>query len=280
MPPRSSRRRTRRQVVHRPEFLPLEPRVLLADGRNVFAHLIGRIDSFPGSDSALIQVGSGDFSLSRRQVVLGVLATGDPAGLDPGLIRVTPLGRARRHVLLQKQNTAGSQASLTLASVSAGTFELKVNSQRGTTGPYQFEVYLAGDANGDYRVDHTDLSLIRSFLPRGHGRFSRGFLTPGGYDLEADANRDGRITAHDYLVVLRNLGASTQIRPLTLTALDPASDPDGDGRVASDSVLLVGQARPGAEIELDRGGDGTIEQTTQADSQGRFTFAVVLDLSR
>jgi Bacterial Ig-like domain/Bacterial Ig domain/LVIVD repeat len=282
MPPRPNRRRpTRRQLTYSPSILPLEQRVLLADGSNIFAHLQGEINSFPSAGVSTIQLSASNFSTPRRQVVLGFVASGEPAGLDPGGIQVKPFGRLHRSLSLSKQDIPGSRSSLTLASLGTGTFELKVDAQHGTTGAYQIDVFLAGDANGDYRVDREDLSLIRSLLPGWHAGFSRRrSFSPGGYKLEADADRDGRITIHDYHLALRNLGASTNVRPLTLTAdllTSPAVTlPDGTVATSVVNQSIAGMTLPGAVVQLDIAQDGSVDATQQANNAGAFGFGVAL----
>jgi hypothetical protein len=68
-------------------------------------------------------------------------------------------------------------------------------------------------------------------------------------------------------------------QPLTLTAgLDASSNPDGNGVVTGPNVTISGQTAAGATVKLDQGDTGTFTQTTTADAQGHYQFAVTIGI--
>ncbi len=84
-----------------------------------------------------------------------------------------------------------------------------------SAGALQLAVSLGGDVNGDRQADLKDGTLIKCQ----YGATSASPL----YNGLADANRDGRIDSSDYADWRTNLGDSTSLNPLTLTAaISPA----------------------------------------------------------
>ena len=82
---------------------------------------------------------------------------------------------------------AGKSQSLVLAHVTAGSYTLTLGADRGTSGAYQLDVFLAGDANFDRQATLDDGTLIRAITGAKSGDPS--------YRVEADANFDGLISS-------------------------------------------------------------------------------------
>src|SRR5262249_51216101 len=144
-------------------------------------------------------------------------------------------------VLLRRDRPAGDATELMLAKVGRGPVDLRMVAGQAAMGPATIGVYLAGDANGDHRVTARDLALIRSLHGVHEGQ--------SGDSLDADVNGDGVINARDWRLARLNLGVSTRVRPLAVTAaVSSASDPDGNGVVTSPTVLLAGRTAPGAIV--------------------------------
>lgn len=247
----------------------LEPRALLST-LTPFARFQGRITGSVG-DPVAVQVGTADFGLAPgNRVILRFDARSAGDGtLDPGALRLESATPGGAWVLTRRADVPGGTASVTLASVDPGTATFRPTAQGGTEGDYELDVSLAGDIDGDGRVDDRDLQAIRGALGR---RADAEGVAPA-----ADVNGDGWVGLLDLLVAVRNFGASTDTRPLeTSFEIDPAADPDGDGRIDADEVDVVGRTTPGATVRLDLGADGSFEQTATADDAGDFRFTVPL----
>src|SRR4051812_10014999 len=98
MAAKRKRHSRRRQTSVCPSVLPLEDRILLALGRGAFAQINAEIGSTPG-DAIPIHVDISDFTTSRRRVLVGFSASPDAGGLDPGRVRIQPIGYQPRLIL-------------------------------------------------------------------------------------------------------------------------------------------------------------------------------------
>jgi hypothetical protein len=265
----SDRRAVRRQRRSRSrrglDLEALENRLLLTRASTSFARLIAPI-TVPGERTAIpVLISPDDFALRRcGRVILGFVshATGaNPFHSSP--VHIVSKQRFGARVLTDR----GEPPNLTLAGVPAGRLSLLVGTASNTPGSPEVDVFLAGDTNGDFRVDRRDLRSIRLRLGARQGQ--------PRYRLAADVDRNGRIDFRDWRLARVNFGTATLLRPLTVSeALDVESDPDGDGLVNRRDVAVVGQTAPGALVQLDQGGDGSFEQATVADRDGRYRFAV------
>ncbi len=95
------------------------------------------------------------------------------------------------------------------------------------------------------------------------------------YLPNADINGNGWIGDWDLRLAQQNLGASTHVRPLSLSAaVDRTFDPTGRETVSQPDITIVGHTEPGATLALDQGNVGTTSQVTSADANGLFHFAI------
>ena len=132
-----------------------------------------------------------------------LLSAADGSALDPGLIQVGPRNEGGVEVGgAQKPDTAGSNASLTLASLLPGEYQVTVRGEHGTTGAYRLDVRLAGDADGDLDVDADDLALI--------AELSGAKLGDAEYSPLADVDRNGVVNGGDRQRTEANLGAAAE----------------------------------------------------------------------
>ncbi len=183
---------SRKRFATGPGVESLEQRVLLADGLNTFARFSGDVAVRREVDEIAMRIDPADFTLHQRQVLLGfALRASDSQTLDPGAIKVTQLSGSGggEEIVLQKLDTAGDLTSLTLARLGRGDFAARVRGELGTTGSYELDVFLAGDANADFRVDQQDVDRIRGL--RGVRRADPGYL------VDADVDRNGTINRLD-----------------------------------------------------------------------------------
>lgn len=201
---RSSSTRPWKRKSYRPSLDMLEDRTLLASGFNSFGLLSGELTTSTERDVLAVDLRRADFTLPAGRLLLGV-SMNPLAGssVNPAAIGVTP-----GLTVLRKANTT-DVSSLTLVQLKPQTLAVKVRGTSGT-GAYKVDFFLAGDANGDFRVDAEDLKLIRSLYGKRFGR--------SGYLLDADVNRDKVINVTDRLLAKRNLGVSTVLRPPTINA--------------------------------------------------------------
>src|SRR5208337_4754236 len=254
----------------RPRFRPcaeaLERRELLSAD----ASLLGQFTmaSATPSDPAAItmHVSRSEFTFHHNRVLLS-LAIKAPAGSSgPVTMTVTPQKGSSETILAENNQPSGGATDVFVVSVTPGNYVVQAE-MPDATGPLQFNMSLVGDANGDHKVTAQDIRLIRSLKGLKVGQ--------PGYSLAADPTAAGTINAEDVSLASLNLGAAMKVEPLMLTAgLDPSSNPDGNGVVTSSNVTISGQTQPGATVRLDQGDTGTFTQTTTADAQGNYHFAV------
>ena len=254
----------------RPRLRPcteaLEQRELLSAD----ASLLGQFTmaSATPSDPAAItmHVSRSEFTFHHNRVLLS-LAIKAPAGSSfPVTMTMTPQKGSSERILAENNQPSGGATDVFVVSVTPGNYVVQAE-MPDATGPLQFNMSLVGDANGDHKVTAQDIRLIRSLKGLKVGQ--------PGYSLAADPTADGTINAKDVSLARLNLGAAMKVEPLMLTAgLDPSSNPDMNGVVTSSNVTISGQTQPGATVRLDQGDTGTFNQTTTADAQGNYHFAV------
>ncbi|MDG3007669.1 dockerin type I repeat-containing protein [Paludisphaera mucosa] len=250
----------------------LEDRTLLSGGTR-FAVYQGQLTT-QSSDAFTVQIDRHGFRPARgNQVLLRIDSRASGGTLDPGAVDLDSTGPRAVRVVSERDDAGSGTDGITVAAAGPGALTIRPTAEGGTQGGYEVGVSLAGDVNGDYRVDRADLFAIRSAIGR----------TPGSTSAPeaADVDGDGAINLRDWSLAFRNLGAATSIRPLDLTAkVDPSDDPDGDRTVDEDvaETDLIGTAAPGSTIRLDVGGDGTFDATTTAAADGSYRFAVPLNL--
>jgi hypothetical protein len=165
----------------------LDDRLLLSTtGMTPFAEFSGTLDS-QGRATIPIDVQPQEFPFPLGGNLLLTAQT------DRG-ITVT----SGRHVVSSRANGRA------LLAVAAGDSVLVLRQPQGT--PYSLAVGVAGDASGDDTGTRHDMALIRSDIVH-----HTGAGTP------ADIIGNRRFTLTDLALARRNFGASTSIRPLTVS---------------------------------------------------------------
>ncbi|HEX8203929.1 MAG TPA: Ig-like domain-containing protein, partial [Isosphaeraceae bacterium] len=214
-----------------------------------------------------------DFTLAGNRTLLGFHLQPAPGStLDPASVQVYNAAGNSVPAMIDRNDIGTGTPSLVLAELPVGGYRLAVGGQHGTTGAYRLDVSLVGDVNGDRRVDMTDGLILRD----AYGASAR----EGRYRIEADANRDGLITAFDHTVWRANLDDATRLAPLAVQVeLSPAPGqrPDGTLVTSVGAVAVTGTTRPGATVALESDGDDRFDEgQATADATGRFSFPVAL----
>jgi PAP2 superfamily len=236
--------------------------------------MLGRFamtSSTPSSPASItMHVSRSDFTLHNNRIVLSLAILAPAGNSGPVTMTMTAQEGSSEKILAENNQPSGSTRDVFVVSVRPGNYVVQAE-MPDALGPLQFNMSLVGDVEGDHKVTAQDIRLIRSLKGVKVGQ--------PGYSLAADPTAAGTITAKDVSLALKNLGAAMKVEPLMLTAgLDPSSNPDGNGIVTSANVTISGQTQPGAMVRLDPGDTGTFTQTTTADAQGTYHFAVSVGL--
>lgn len=220
----------------KPALETLESRWVPSSNLNAFARF--QSADYPGQDSLTIRVGASDFNSGNRLAIVGIVFR----SAADGTVRPTSVANGSTQTIAAKSGLPGTEAGgVTICILKAQAYSLKLPEE--VNGPWTVETCLAGDANGDFRVDATDLQVIARRMGKSFGQ--------QGYSREADSNADGVITDSDARLARSNMGVSTTIRPLRLSAgLSSASDPDQNGVVARRQATVVCVATPGANVRI------------------------------
>jgi hypothetical protein len=256
-PSKKAPRRLRRL---QPGAETLESRELLTGGAgNTFAILPGSIDKAGDTVSVPFTIDTTHFTRPNGKMALGIDVAPDPSGtLKPLISSVTdPHGDVVHQTfhsiyaphLKHRQVASGQGTSAVLTPVSSFpsdankpvTSTVQVTATAKSSGSFLLGFYLPGDANGDGKVDQTDLKEVKSELGARAGTTR--------YNFSADANRDGRIARIDVAYTLQNMGVSTTVTPVVSANLDPASVTNPAGRSTTNpSARFTGVATPGATL--------------------------------
>ncbi len=198
------------------------------DAPGVVATFSGSLSSTTQQDRIAFEVTDDQFEFNAGGgvdlvfLMSSVASAAEP--IDPGLISVdvTEGGAVRSNV--RKPDTATTTASIALAELTPGKYEIVVRSEHKTTGDYRLDVLLAGDANNDYKVDAADLQLIAQLNATKKG--------DEDYSEYADVDRNGVINGGDRQRADANLGAE---------AVPPQSDDNPlDQSLPAGALTLLG----------------------------------------
>src|SRR5436190_8494356 len=174
-----------------------------AQEQGVVASFAGTLSNAAQEDRVAFEVDPSQYTLNGKgQVDLVFVLNGvNGAGtrLDPGLVSVESKGAGSVKVDTRKPETTNSTASIRLATVTPGQYEIVVRSEHKTSGAYRLDVLLAGDANGDFKVDTADLDVI--------AQLSGKKSDDADYSSLADVDRNGLINGGDRQRAQANIGA-------------------------------------------------------------------------
>ena len=172
-------------------------------GPGVVASFDGTLSYPAQEDHVAFEVDAGQYQLNADGgvdlvfVMSSVPGAGSP--VDPGLISIAPNGSGSVQKATSRPDTANSTASITLATLTPGKYDVVVRGEHKTIGAYRLSVLLAGDANTDLKVDAGDLALLSQL--NGTKR------DDPEYSPYADVDRNGVINGGDRQRAQGNLGA-------------------------------------------------------------------------
>jgi triacylglycerol esterase/lipase EstA (alpha/beta hydrolase family) len=213
----------------------LESREMMAaDALGVFAVQQGNLSAPNQSVSQKIVVDKANFKPSQVGPIMlrlnNSLAQSD-TNLGPMNLNAlqNPVGR---RALPSTWQTATGDGGL-LARVRFGSYVVSSGyGDSNLNAGYEFQYRLAGDVDGSFSVTRDDLALIRS------GMIDPSILSPEEF-ANADIDSSGTITARDLRLARSNIGAATEIRPLTLDAKIGDATPHNGAIVRLDSSQIV-----------------------------------------
>lgn len=190
--------------------------VLGEESSGVLASFTGTLSSPAQEDHIAFEVDANQVELNANggvDLVFIMSSTNSTATpVDPGLISIAPNGSGSIKKSVRRPDTANSTASILLATLTPGMYEIVVQSEHKTTGPYRLDVLLAGDANGDFKVDSADTTLISTLDGKKKG--------DAQYSPNADVDRNGVINGGDRQRAVANAGAvfvAPESNPLELS---------------------------------------------------------------
>jgi hypothetical protein len=187
-------------------FLSFLSSAAFAQNAGVVASFNGTLSSTAQRDRVTFDVAAEAFELNSAGEIDFVLIMrpepGAAAPVDPGLISVEAVGDGSVKKTVRNPDTATSTDSIALVTLTPGSYEIEVRSERKTTGEYALDVLLAGDADADYKVDAGDLQAIAALsgIRSGHATYSE----------RADVDRNGVINGGDRQRAAENVGALFQ----------------------------------------------------------------------
>ena len=258
----------------RPSFRPgteaMEGRCLLTGGAgNTIAVMTAAVTTPNGTTSVPFTLNPATFKVAHGHAVVGLdLVAANGSKIVPTIAGVVDAKGHRLHVT----RTKGVQAvtvDLKASALKSTNFTAVVASTGGTSGSLLLGYYLAGDANGDGKVDKTDVAAVKAALNTTSASSS--------YNFDADANRDGKIDAADLRLARMNMGVSTTVSPDISAKLDPASDTGAADRITTlSTVKFTGKTTPGAAVAYSEVSSRVPTVVATADAAGAYAVNLAL----
>jgi len=235
---------------------------------NSFALIQSTLDSTSLSEIRPFQIDRTNFKLPHSGRISLTFQAFD-ADQDPlsigSVYRVGGAGKAGPLAVSQGQAATGKANIRT----STGQFALPIQGTAGQEPAYQVDVSLTGDVNGDFVVNNLDLQVIRNLIRTGGNGADPAVVAA------AEINGNGRVDRGDLLLARQNLGASTSLRPLSVTVEVASSDVVGPGIVQSRTVGLVGATNAAASIAVSDNGS-PYAPATQTDGSDHYATSLAL----
>ena len=262
---------------------PLESRDLMTGGAgSTFAIEPGTVAQANQSAPVKFTIDTTHFTLPKGGLTLGIDvvpasnsqlkptigSVTDPSGKSLRLSHAAYAGHLPNATVAAGQATSAVQTTIQLKpGTPSETFTLNVRGLRGTTGDYLLGFYLPGDANGDGKVDQTDINAIKAAMGSKAGGTK--------YTFDTDANRDGRVNGADVRLAMKNFGATTTVSPMVSASLDPNSQgPIKDRSLIAPTAHFGGVATPGAVLKFEEVDNKVGPTTTTANEAGVYSINV------
>lgn len=195
--------------------------------QGVVASFTGTLSNSAQEDRIAFEVDATQYNLNVAGgvdfvfLMSGVTTVG--SAFDAGLISVEPEGGGTVKPGVRKPDTVGSTASVALTRLTPGQYEIVVRSEHKTFGAYRLDVFLAGDASGDFKVDQEDTKII--------SRLNATKVGGAAYSSRADVDRNGVINSGDRQRAEANIGA---------VAPNPVPDNPLDQSLPAGALALFG----------------------------------------
>ncbi len=238
---------------------------------HVFATLHEEITFLAPTRTFAIEMAASAVEVSGTTMLVGMrVRPGSGSSLDPSAIAVTDAAGNAVSLEYVNSDADGSRISVALAKLTKGAkYNVTVGADRGSKGTFLLDAMLAGDLDGNRRVDTADSALMTATY--GSSAELPAFIG------EADANYDGRITAFDRSVQIQNLSDRALINPMTMSVrLDPPPSgytSDGTPLTKDASTRVKGVTSPGAVVTIDMDGDGGAEYSAVASGDGSYVLS-------
>jgi len=261
----------------------LERRDVPANMGNTFAIVSGEVAKAGELTPVKVNFDKNLFTLPKGKATIGVAVAPVSGGtVSPAITKV--VNQASKSVAqpttpASKKITAAQSTSTIPKPVlfdvqlgrgsAASSYTVSVKDQKTGTGNFLSGFYLPGDANGDLKVQKSDVDLIKGAIGAKTGDQK--------YNFNADSNRDGVIDNTDVKLAQQNMGVAVKVNPVITARLDPASDTGASDRITDQrNVNFQGVATPGSTLTYTEV-DGKVQPVTaKADATGNYTITVGL----
>jgi hypothetical protein len=274
-----------RRLRARPRAEALESRDLLTGGAgNTFAIVSDSVDNPGGVVTVPFTLDPAHIHLPRGKLALGIdVATPTGSTASPYIdIVLGPNSKPIRQTVhtvfpgakgAAPSNATGAVISQISIPRSQGNkpvaFAVQVSALNDTSGKFLLGFYLPGDANGDGKVDKTDIQAIRAAMNSVSG--------DQRYNFDADSNRDGRVNAADLALARQDMGVSTDISPDLSSQIDPTSITSTTARETTVPLArFTGSGTPGATITYQATDQTTSPVTATVDATGNYAIMTPL----
>jgi hypothetical protein len=262
----------------------LERRAVPANMGNTFAIVSGEVVKAGELSQVKVNFDKNLFTLPKGKATIGVAVAPVSGGtVSPAISKVvnqanksvaqasTPASRK----ISAAQSTTSTVPKPVIFNVQLGrgsaasTYTVSVKDQKTGTGNFLSGFYLPGDANGDLKVQKSDVDLIKGAIGAKTGDQK--------YNFNADSNRDGVIDNTDVKLAQQNMGVAVKVNPVITARLDPANDTGAADRITDQrNVNFQGVATPGSTLTYTEVDSKVQPVTAKADATGNYTITVGL----
>lgn len=261
----------------------LERREVPASMGNTFAILPGEVTKAGELSTINVKIDKNLFTLPKGKATFGVAVAATSGGVvSPAITKV--VNQSNKSVGLASTPSSRKISAAVTTNMppkpvlftaqfgragAASSYTVSVKDSKNGTGNYLSGFYLAGDANGDLKVQKADVDLIKGAIGSKTG--------DAKYNFNIDSNRDGVIDNSDLKLAQQNLGVVVRVNPVITARLDPASDTGASDRITDQrNVNFQGVATPGSTLTYTEVDGKVAAVSAKADASGNYTITVGL----